>query len=167
LNGDRVSRTRQETLIRELLGNETYEHLQMIGTDLFTVDVKTGDINVKGIALPLSAESLLSRGTSFMRGVISMRWLISEAAIRNARLNNLELTKMMLFNPKVGREVLKMIKAKDFKMDSEAEWVRVLISQMAKNQALQQYEADQQEPQQNQQPAAVDAQMQNLIPQGA
>lgn len=167
LNGDRVSRTRQETLIRELLGNETYEHLKLVGTDLFTVDVKTGDINVKGIALPLSAESLLSRGTSFMRGVISMRWLISEAAIRNARLNNLELTKMMLFNPKVGREVLKMIKSKDFKMDSESEWVRVLISQMAKNQALQQYEADQQQPQQNQQPAAVESQMQDLFSTGA
>jgi len=159
--GDRVSKSRQERIIRELLGDETFEHMQMIGRELFTVDVKTGGINVTGVALPLSAESLLSRGTSYMRGVISMRWLISEAAVRNARLNNLELTKMMLFDPKVGKELLRMIKEKDFKMSSDSAWVRTLISQFAKNQALQQLELDEAEG--NFQQEGTDSQMNTLL----
>ena len=145
LQGDRVSTSRQEKVIRSLLGDEVFEHLKFIGQELFVVDPKTGAVNVTGVALPLSAESLLSRGTSYMRGVISMRWLISEAAIRNARLSNLELTKMMLFDPKVGKELLRMIKENDYKVTTETEWVRVLISQFAKNQALQQFEIDEQE----------------------
>ena len=38
-----------------------------------------------------------------------------------------------------------MIKENDYKVTTETEWVRVLISQFAKNQALQQFEIDEQE----------------------
>lgn len=139
IRGDTVSKTRNEQIIRTLLGDEMFDHMKMIGSELFTVDVKTGQINVRGISMPLSAESLLSRGTSFFRGVISLRWLVSEAAIRQSRMANMELTKIMLFNPDAGREIVKMITDGNYDVAREPEFVRVLISQIAKNDAVQQH----------------------------
>lgn len=142
VRGDTVSKSRKEGIIRELLGDEVFEHMKMLSNELFTVDNKTGQINVTGISMPLSAESLLSRGTSFFRGVISLRWLVSEAAIRQSRMANLELTKIMLFNPKAGRQIVDMITEGNYDVSQEPEFIRVLISQIAKNDAVQQYVAN-------------------------
>lgn len=134
--GDTVEATRTEKAIRELLGDEVYDHLRFVGETLYVSDSAVKKMNVTGLARPLSAESQLSRITSYFRGVISLRWLISEAAIREARRSNAELTKLMLFDPKVGREVLDLVISENFSAERFAQVYPVLISQIAKNDVL-------------------------------
>ena len=173
IRGDTLAEAPQAKAMRELLGKETTDHIKFVFETLFKYDPRTGALDVTGTSLPLSAESMLSRGTSYMRGVISARWLISEAAIRGSREANYQLTKLMLGDPAVGREVLNMVMNQNFNMDKvEPEFVNVLISQIAKFDALQQLQFAQSkgsstEPQGvSQQPTAVtpvDQQMNSLI----
>lgn len=134
--GDTVEASRTEKAVRELLGDEVYDHLKFVGETLYVSDATATKMNVTGLATPLSAESQLSRITSYFRGVISLRWLISEAAIREARRANSELTKLMLFDPKVGREVLDLVTSENFSAERFAQVYPVLISQIAKNDVL-------------------------------
>lgn len=135
----------QAKAMRALLGDETFDNIKKINDKIFDPSsaLRTQQMNVTGTSLPLSAESLLSRGTSFFRGVISLRWLLSEAAIRQARMNNYELTKEMLSNPKVGAEIMDMLMNNRFDLDArKPEFIDMLIAQMAKMDALQQYAAE-------------------------
>lgn len=168
--GDKVEAGRQEKIIRELLGDEVWDHMRMLGNELFEFDPGTMSINVRGVSMPMSAESMLSRGTSFFRGVISARWLVSEAAIRASRMANLELTKLMLFDPKVGREIMDMVVSGQYAVakDKEPAWVRVLISQLAKNDALQRLALTEKESEEEQRAIpTLEQQIQSLIPEGA
>ena len=143
IRGDTLAEAPQAKAMRELLGKETTDHIKFVFETLFKYDPRTGALDVTGTSLPLSAESMLSRGTSYMRGVISARWLISEAAIRGSREANYQLTKLMLGDPAVGREVLNMVMNQNFNMDKvEPEFINVLISQIAKFDALQQIQFD-------------------------
>ena len=162
LRGDNITESADARALKTLVGEETYEHMQFVFETLYQFNPKTGALNVTGTSIPLSAESLLSRGTSFFRGVISLRWLVSEAAIRSSREANYQLTKMMLGDPKVGREVLDMLTSKNFNLDKrEPFFMPVLISQIAKNDAIQQRALEQsQTSQESQDP--VDAQMNSL-----
>jgi hypothetical protein len=141
--GDNVTESREAKILQQLLGDEIYDNFKLVGNQLFVFDPKTQALNIKGVSMPLSAESLLSRGTSFARGVISLRWLVSEAAIRESRKSSFELTKLMLFDPRVGREVMDMVTSGDYNLDKPGlQFARILISTIAKNDALQQYSMD-------------------------
>ena len=68
---------------------------------------------------------------------------MSEAAIRESRKSAFELTKLMLFDPRVGREVMDMVTSGDYNLDKPGlQFTRILISTIAKNDALQQYSMD-------------------------
>lgn len=165
VTGDTVGASRQEGVMRTLLGDDVYNHMRAVFDELYTADTKQrGVMNVTGKSIPLSAESMLSRGTSFFRGVISLRWLVSEAAIRHSREANYQLTKMMLGNPKVGREVLQMLTEKKFDLDKrEPEFVSVLLTEIAKFDALQEKGAMEQETEQAYQASGLQNQMQSLM----
>lgn len=140
LRGEGVTASNQEKAMRALLGTEKYDHAVFVFNTLFKFEPKTGQLNVTGTSMPLSAESMLSRGTSFARGVISLRWLVSEAAIRSSREANYQLTKLMLGSPEVGREVLDMVTKREFDLSQrEPEFLAVLLSEIAKFDALQRY----------------------------
>ena len=134
--GDTVEASKKEMAVRSLLGDEVYDHLRRVGEMLYVNDATAARLKVTGISLPLSAESQLSRATSYFRGVISLRWLVSEAAVREARRSNYELTKIMLFDPKVGKQVLDMVTDPDFKVEKFYQVYPTLISQIAKNDVL-------------------------------
>jgi len=143
LRGTGTTMGDQEKVMRDALGDDVFDNMKMVYDNLYDPTVRTGSLNVTGTSMPLSAESLLSRGTSFFRGVISLRWLISEAAIRKSRQNNYELTKLMLSNPKVGEEIMSMLISNRFDLDKRTpEFVDILLSQLAKNEAIQQYAAE-------------------------
>lgn len=142
LRGD-ITDGRQAAAMKNLLGEETYDHMTMVYNTLFDPRTRTSDMNVLGTSMPMSAESILSRVTSFFRGVISLRWLISEAAIRKSRQANFELTKLMFTDPKVGEEILTMLRDKKFDLDQRTpEFIDILISQLAKNDALRRWAAE-------------------------
>jgi hypothetical protein len=164
ITGDAIGDGSQARAMRALLGDEIYDNMVMVHRQLFNFEPKNaGSLLVTGKSIPLSAESMLSRGTSFFRGVISLRWLISEAAIRNSRQANYALTKMMLGNPKVGREVLQMLTERKFDFSKkDPEFLSVLITEIAKFDALQKYAAEQKNEQYTREASGVDTQMQDL-----
>jgi hypothetical protein len=164
ITGDAIGDGSQARAMRALLGDEIYDNMVMVHRQLFNFEPKNaGSLLVTGKSIPLSAESMLSRGTSFFRGVISLRWLISEAAIRNSRQANYALTKMMLGNPKVGREVLQMLTERKFDFSKkDPEFLSVLITEIAKFDALQKYAAEQKNEQYTREATGVETQMQEL-----
>jgi hypothetical protein len=95
--------------------------------------------------MPVSAESKLSKITSYLRGVISLRWLITEAAIRESMSSQMELTKILLFNPKVGKELLDIIETEKFDLDRFQRIEEVLLNEIARNEAIQQVMLNRQE----------------------
>lgn len=138
--GDNLAETAEQKALRSLIGEESYENFQRIGQLLFSnKNQDLGGINLTGMSMPLSGESLLSRGTSYFRGVISLRWLVSEAAIRQSRLNDFELTKAILFDPAVGREIEKIVLNDDFNFDKDFKFVQVTLSAIARANAVLQY----------------------------
>lgn len=135
--------SRKEEAMTRLLGKETMDHLKLVFNTLYEFDEGKRPFRVTGISMPMSAESALSRVTSYFRGVISMRWLISEAAIRKSRESNYELTKIMLFDPKIGREVLDMISREDFTPERFIQVEKVLLQEIARNDAMQKFALEQ------------------------
>jgi hypothetical protein len=133
----------REKGLRYLLGDDTYDHMTFVYDQLYR-EPSRGDINLTGVSIPLSAESMLSRGTSFFRGVISARWLISEAAIRRARHSNYELTKLLLTDPKYGAQILRDLTERNFDLGKrEPDYIAVLLDTIAKADAIQAYASDQ------------------------
>jgi hypothetical protein len=138
----------REDSVRFLLGkddegNDVYEHMVFAFDQLYDPSKVDSSMNLTGISRALSGESIMSRGTSWARGVISARWLVSEAAIRKARLSNYEFTRLTLTDPKVGREVMQMIAARDFDLGKrEPDFVAVLIDTIAKADAIQAYASE-------------------------
>lgn len=136
--GDNAEMSQAQAAITEILGEEVVEHMRTVYKTLYDYSGPESKrpFRVTGISMPMSAESALSRVTSYFRGVISMRWLVSEAAIRKARESNYELTKIMLFDPKVGREVLDMLASENFTPERFVQVEKVLLTEIAKNDAI-------------------------------
>lgn len=144
--GDTLSETADQRALRRLIGDESYDNFKRIGQLLFSEQSKTmGGVNLTGMSMPLSGESLLSRATSYFRGVISLRWLISEAAIRQSRLNDFELTKGILFDPDIGREIEQIVLNDDFNFDKDFKFVQVTLSAIARANAVLQYFTEEEE----------------------
>lgn len=144
--GDNLAETAEQQALRQLIGDESYDNFKRIGQLLFSNQNQSmGGVNLTGMSMPLSGESLLSRGTSYFRGVISLRWLVSEAAIRQSRLNDFELTKAILFDPEVGREIEKIVLEDDFNFDKDFKFVQVTLSAIARANAVLQYYTEEEE----------------------
>lgn len=137
--------TRKQSVIKMLLRDNTlenpdahYDHILLVAQSLYSPSAKQG-FNVTGIAMPVSAESKLSKITSYMRGVISLRWLASEAAIREALASQMELTRILLFDPDVGNDLLRIIETEDFTVERFARVEEVLLNAIARNDAIREY----------------------------
>lgn len=129
--------------MRYLLGDEVYDHLKLVANTLYSPSLESGTpFSITGIAMPVSVESRLSKLTSYFRGVISLRWLVSEAAIRESLNSQFELTKILLFNPDVGSDLLKIIKDENFTVERFARVEEVLLNEIARNDALHQFAED-------------------------
>ena len=144
--GESVQPTERQRVIRELLqvddtGPNVYDTFVRIGETLFGPN-SSENANLVGLSRPLSGESLLSRGTSYFRGVISLRWLLSEAAIRAARQSEFELTKLILFDPRVAKEIEDTILKGDFNFDQPLAWVQLTTLAIARTQARADFLSD-------------------------
>ena len=159
--GESGEASRKQEAMERLLGKETMDHLKLVFNTLYEFDEGKRPFRVTGISMPMSAESALSRVTSYFRGVISMRWLISEAAIRKSRESNYELTKIMLFDPKIGREVLDMIAKEDFSPERFIQVEKVLLQEIARNDAIQKFALE--NATEEEEDDTVDVQVQQLL----
>ena len=124
--------------------DEIYEQAIRVANSVFKPKIKS-PFNVVGISMPVSAESKLSKITSYLRGVISLRWLITEAAIRESMSSQMELTKILLFNPKVGKELLDIMETEKFDLKRFERIEEVLLNEIARNEAIQQVIINKQE----------------------
>jgi len=94
---------------------------------------KIGNINLTGIPTGLSVESYISRVYSVARGVVSLKYLMTEAVLQTARVQKFNAFQAMINNPEIARLVVKAIRTgKPLRGDDAVLFDNLLLSAVAK-----------------------------------
>ena len=94
---------------------------------------KIGSIALTGIPTGLSVESYISRVYSVARGVVSLKYLMTEAVLQTARVQKFNAFSAMIKDPEIARLVVKAIKTgKPLRGDDAVLFDQLLLSAVAK-----------------------------------
>ena len=92
-----------------------------------------GTIGITGIPTGLSVESYISRVYSVARGVVSLKYLMTEAVLQTARVQKFNAFQALIKDPEIARLVVKAIKTgKPLKGDDAVLFDQLLLSAVAK-----------------------------------
>ena len=102
----------RKTMVEKILGKEKFEFyesmIEFMANESSRVMAKT---NLTGVPRNFSIESYISRFYSINRGVISARYVGTEAVLQQFRLKNHSVFKAMLSDKEVGDLFIKMVKS--------------------------------------------------------
>ncbi len=92
-----------------------------------------GTIGITGIPTGLSVESYISRVYSVARGVVSLKYLMTEAVLQTARVQKFNAFQALIKDPEIARLVVKAIKTgKPLRGDDAVLFDQLLLSAVAK-----------------------------------
>jgi len=97
-------------VVRSIVGDRTYDIYKSIVE--FTANEKLSGmqgLNMTGIPRTFSIESYISRFYAVNRGVVSFRYVGTEAVLQEMRRKNMSILTQALTNPEVGELVMEMI----------------------------------------------------------
>jgi len=100
----------------------------IFGLGVFT-DKSTGKIgtSISGQVKGMSVESIISRIYSINRGVVSPRYVATEAVVQLSRKNSQEVLRQILSDPKTPTVVLDVMRGSGLKSpDTKAKWVALM-----------------------------------------
>ena len=98
--------------IKEIIGETKYKFYQDMIEFLENESIRTlKNANFTGVPKNLSIESYISRFYSINRGVVSARYVGTEALLQQYRLRNHSMFKELLMNEEAGQLFLKMVKS--------------------------------------------------------
>ena len=100
----------------------------IFGLGVFT-DKSTGKIgtSIAGQVKGMSVESIISRIYSINRGVVSPRYVATEAVVQLSRKNSQEVLRQILSDPKTPTVVLDVMRGSGLKSpDTKAKWVALM-----------------------------------------
>jgi len=100
----------QREVVKSIVGKKTYDVYESIVQ--FVANEKLAGVqglNMTGIPRKFSIESYISRFYAINRGVVSFRYVGTEAVLQEMRRKNMSILSMALTNPKVGELVMEMI----------------------------------------------------------
>ena len=106
-----------------------YEELNEISSFANVIDYTTRGAakRAEGMVKSLTPESVISRIYSIVRGVVSMRYVVSEAGFQAFRNRRMDLLKQMLADRRTPSIILDMMKADGLKDPvKKARWIRQL-----------------------------------------
>jgi hypothetical protein len=116
-------------VVREVLGDKTYDTYRSIIS--FTANEaaeSAGRTNISGIPRKFSVESYISRFYAVNRGVVSFRYVGTEAVLQQMRQKNMSLLTAALTDPKVGSLLMEMIDTgKPLPMDKDRQLLELLV----------------------------------------
>jgi hypothetical protein len=94
---------------------------------------KIGSIALTGIPTGLSVESYISRVYSVARGVVSLKYLMTEAVLQTARVQKFNAFSAMIKDPEIARLVVKAIKTgKPIRGEDAVLFDQLLLSAVAR-----------------------------------
>lgn len=108
---------------------EKFEELREISSFANVIDYTTRGAakRAEGMVKSLTPESVISRIYSIVRGVVSMRYVVSEAGFQAFRNRRMDLLKQMLADRRTPSIILDMMKADGLKDPvKKARWIRQL-----------------------------------------
>lgn len=108
-NGTEVQRMAAENL-KIVLGEEHYGDVKAITDYLARKNEVYESVNITGEARALSIESWLSRVYSVARGVVSARYVLSEAVIQGSRLAGQSAFAKAIANPEIARHIAEIVR---------------------------------------------------------
>ena len=116
-------------MVEEIVGKKAYKTY----TDVlqFMSDQKArreAGIRFTGIPREFSIESYISRFYAVNRGVVSFRYVGTEAVLQSMRQNNMSMLHQIISNPRVGELFLEMVRTgKPLPFEKEVEFRKLLI----------------------------------------
>ncbi len=96
-------------VLRQILGEDHYNVLLNIQKFMELQKIKKTDVRVMGIPRSLSVESWISRVYSINRGVVSPKYVATEAALQAARKKNISTLELIINNPDAAQIFAKVI----------------------------------------------------------
>ena len=108
-NGTEVQRMAAENL-KIVLGEEHYADVKAITDYLARKNEVYESVNITGEARALSIESWLSRVYSVARGVVSARYVLSEAVIQGSRLSGQAAFAKAIADPEIARHIAEIVR---------------------------------------------------------
>ena len=100
----------QREVVKSIVGKDTYKVYESIVQ--FVANEKLAGVqglNMTGIPRKFSIESYISRFYAINRGVVSFRYVGTEAVLQEMRRKNMSILSMALTTPKVGEYLMEMI----------------------------------------------------------
>lgn len=96
-------------------------------------DYRGRDFDIVGVPRSFSVESLISRVYAINRGVISPRYVGTEAILQQLRNNNYKMIRSVLSDPEIGEMFLEMIRTgKPLTPDKETSFYNAIVASYAK-----------------------------------
>jgi hypothetical protein len=121
-------------LIRKIVGDERYEVFDAIARIASERSVKRDSLNITGIPRSFSVESYISRFYAINRGVISPRYVGTEAVLQQFRNSRFDIFHTMLTDPKVGEAFVEMVRTgKPLSPEREVAFFNALAASLALN----------------------------------
>lgn len=108
-NGTETQRMAAENL-KIILGEEHYGDVKAITDYLARKNELYENVNITGEARALSIESWLSRVYSVARGVVSPRYVLSEAVIQGSRLASQSAFAKAISDPEIARHIAEIVR---------------------------------------------------------
>ena len=103
----------ERALVKEIIGERRYrvwQGIQGFLTEASNNPLASRDIALRGIPRGLSVESYVSRIFAIQRGVISPRYVFTEAALTHLRTKRFNFLQSAISNPEVGEAFLEMVR---------------------------------------------------------
>lgn len=99
------------TAVKEIVGPEAYETYTNVLKFMSEQQRKRNSegLSITGVPRDFSIESYISRFYAINRGVVSFRYVGTEAILQQMRNNNMSLLTQMMQNPKVGALFVEMV----------------------------------------------------------
>jgi hypothetical protein len=119
----------QEAVVREIIGDKQYDtYKAIINFTANEVVDSAGRTNITGIPRQFSVESYISRFYAVNRGVVSFRYVGTEAILQQMRQKNMSLLTVALTDPKIGGLLMEMVDTgKPLPMDKERQLFEALV----------------------------------------
>lgn len=103
-----------------VLGKEHYDDVKAITDYLARKNEVYENVNITGEARALSIESWLSRVYSIARGVVSPRYVVSEAVIQSSRLASQSAFAKAVADPEIARHIAEIVRTGKIPTGKEA-----------------------------------------------
>jgi hypothetical protein len=121
-------------MVRDIIGEDRMNTLNsMVKWMSEQYDLEKIKSNITGIPRNFSVESYISRFYSINRGVISARYVGTEAVLQQFRLKGHKLFKVIIEDPEVGQLFMEIVKTgQPLSREKEIQFFNALVSNLNK-----------------------------------